>query len=1500
MRLLYLSFIVCFRVLDLFTTHLNMNRQVPLKAAVEALIANLSGEARAVMQDVFLGAGSQAAFGRGEKSYGLWVMNRIRALPRTNPRAKSLMEEMANAYSFALDRASYTALRDKLFTGRIASEINSVYGINLGSMASIFTSTAPGERVAFDDDALMASQGSRRPTRPTIAAPRPRRPRPAIDTSVGAPSTMMPSESSRGPGRPARPTPVALGSFSIEEAALQQTAEEAELRQRMQRRYAEQEEREARAFEELIAQRAPVIEPAESDFFPSPPGRVLTPWSAVSPSPPPTPSPPPPRPSPQVQRYPSGTPRSSPLGSPMGSPPPPAPSPQGQRYTLASIGSTGSLPPTPPDVQPQRRPKRARTDPPFQRSRQEEAANVEYNRVQRILQETIERRTMLEREYPQVISQMEREMRESVNQQRIQREQERQRRQEQDMYEMQQRRDQLNFDDDDYYAGQIFGAIDEGFAVNQDIPQGQLGFQDEQLVLPDIPSDAMENWNDYEQESRIQQELQEIRDSAAARLGAEDAEIVRHRRELERLNRIRNRGRLSARIRDIGDLEYRVALGVQSVADLQESLSLVDISRNNVRLLFGRRPQGEIAEFLGLPEGPDQWTFVSTPRITPDTNLQNVLERLVETINGNSSGSGFLEEGETGDFNIGDLLNSEIRVVIEPRAGGCNTRDETEVEVLNRYKARNPKAKDNNCGLNCLRMVNNNMPSCSNIRKKFNLSNGMINAEDLVKVGAAYDMHVFVADEETPLKEIDKELTKGSVIIYHRKKHYLLITGLSDMTNKCAFCLKEYKKTHNCNAKAVRFASMKVIKTSNETRKNAFYDFETRDLWDQKTIVSHKKQNYLNIPQIPTLLVWGYRKESGEEATLEEHLGLDCTYKFLDSLVELHKQGQYLNLYAHNASRFDAYFVFNAIKRHPLYKNFTDVSGAIIKNGRLLRFQFGGHYFLGTENFMTGSLEKLCNSFKVDNSKLTQCEVNGVRMSTLELCLYRSADLTPPLWIDFLNSEEGKTYREKYIEYCVYDVLSLMEVWEKFEEGVYKILPIEKFPSLEKALMDVCTLPGLSMKVFKTVHSFYNVKTKKKEKRYWSPSIDQTELLRFLKEAKIGGISHVCQAGYHRDSEIAAIDVCSLYAGCMLNFDYPKGEPRAFDAEQCRKAIDIGLMVIVECVNVTFGTKFINDIPLRTKTGLDWNCKFIDQCIITSIDVQRIEKHGGRLEIVKGYGWIQTYNPFKPVIQSVVDLKAVQDRLKEDKSKEYNVVLREVAKLMSNSLYGKMMEDIEQVCYKEYVALTEAEKDNLSTFSLMRSNGHFYAKVKQTPETLPPIQFGVFILAHSRNVIQHYFDDVGRENVIATETDSIYCNVRALERLEKSQHPLMKIGAKVLNMNVDNNGDIERAFFLGKKCYACFVRGAKGKFRFKGVPSKYLNESIYQQLYMTRNVKVSGIETFKRHLFSCNDTGISRTKIDKCINTPSGMIYHEWVNSQIVKCPLNNTGCDTCASRLIK
>jgi hypothetical protein len=234
-----------------------------------------------------------------------------------------------------------------------------------------------------------------------------------------------------------------------------------------------------------------------------------------------------------------------------------------------------------------------------------------------------------------------------------------------------------------------------------------------------------------------------------------------------------------------------------------------------------------------------------------------------------------------------------------------------------------------------------------------------------------------------------------------------------------------------------------------------------------------------------------------------------------------------------------------------------------------------------------------------------------------------------------------------------------------------------------------------------------------------------------------------------------------------------------------------------------------------------------------------------------------------------------QDVLKRAKDPSYNPSLRQTCKLLMNSLYGKMLQRSKHCTYTN---TTNAEIQPEDFTEIIFANGQVYTKVQEESDN-ECLHLGAFILAYSRKIMGSYFDLIGRENVIHTETDSIFCANEHLAKIPDSGDGLIKYGKQWGNMEVEFN-DCKYMIALQKKCYFA-ERDNYGsqieqlpltkdeyhskccKMAWKGVQSKLLSKEKYQELYRNGEITFQ-CDLFRRFLFGDIYIG----KIEKKITMP--------------------------------
>lgn len=853
---------------------------------------------------------------------------------------------------------------------------------------------------------------------------------------------------------------------------------------------------------------------------------------------------------------------------------------------------------------------------------------------------------------------------------------------------------------------------------------------------------------------------------------------------------------------------------------------------------------------------------------------------------------------EAGELNMARILSSVIIKTSRP-AGGCSKhKDEIMTLTLaNDVKCEvfNPCSKDNNCGLNIYRHINSNLGSAASLRKKYGLKSGShVHFEKMVEIANEMKVEVLLFDNQlfdiVNQKQLSKEEiseSKATVKIILNNEHYYLYKGFTEQ-KYCQNCKRAYLKKHTCSEARIEHikqqAEYKKRGSEADSREIVYFafDLETRPDYSNYSLVGDVKfyKHYATLACV------------ANNSGVRSFLGMNCIDEMLNYIKGQLTTNQRAVLHAHNGSRFDNYFVLDYLMKDPKFW----VNDALIKGSRLLsmRYDYGLLTFLDSYNILSESLESLCKGFKVPVQKIKELEVDGKIMSSMQICLYRK-DLTPIQWIDYLQ-KVNHSLKDAYIEYCNADAVSLYQLMEIAASQINKLAKsvIPKYNLSQKMaeyvekrinVREAVTLSGFSDKLFKDCSKWMDSKGNVRSS-FWAPVEGKDDYaINLISRSKCGGISEVFQAGIHtgnKGENVCCFDVVSLYASCMQNCDFPDPKEKPTDTKQYIQ----GKFGVYLCRNIKQATKVIMDYPASVEGRRDWKQPSIAEAVLTNIDIDRMLAHGSTMDIIEGIYWEKKAKVFNKVVGTYNAEKMRQDQLKKEKSPDYNEALRTASKFMANSLFGRQLMEIETSEYLKVESVEDVIHEMASEFIV--SNGDILAKVPKEKK-YGTIQLGTFILAHSRDLMQKYFDIVGRENVIATETDSIYTSVKAGQRLIDAG-----VVKKELGFLEQEFSDCEKAIFTGKKQY--YVKNADEggklitKMKCKGIPKAslsddaenkfiHLSEVLYEELLDKGVYHVANILQFKRDLFHSNGSGITIGRAEKRLTLDAKLSYFQYFHT---------------------
>ena len=537
--------------------------------------------------------------------------------------------------------------------------------------------------------------------------------------------------------------------------------------------------------------------------------------------------------------------------------------------------------------------------------------------------------------------------------------------------------------------------------------------------------------------------------------------------------------------------------------------------------------------------------------------------------------------------------------------------------------------------------------------------------------------------------------------------------------------------------------------------------------------------------------------------------------------------------YAHNGGRYDTQFVLKSAG--------LEFKSIINSNGILqLTLRSGLIQFRDTKRILNGSLEKLCRDFKLPQiySKtqfphdfMNRDIIPPSGLSEEEKRVYVNkrrfyyVGQTPSseYWPGHKVPAEFKV--KDYVfdvaaiskHYNKLDVVSLCMIFFKFE-----LLLDETFPELHLHLSDFLTAPHLSYSIVashlpRSVGVIRNCCVSRFMRRAVQGGRCIVQKARFTSDSYEQFMSlfeadpDLSQVTYERKEEVKKrfeeerqaklrevyeacidwctdVDACSLYPSAMALFSYPVGQPfwmPESDHEKLRAALNgvtketdvntFPYIGIVECdIEYTRNCVF----PLLSKTTkkqLEYTLEPMS-CNKCTVDlIEAVRRTGVRVtQIHHALLWPEREKIFEKIIKRLYaikrDMKAVAP------------IISEIAKLLMNSSYGKMLQ---RLIEEEWEVFSSDSVVDLARHREMWSKGKIksdkrLANRKQMMSLIKrerrvekhPVHLGVFVLAFSKVIMNQCieaFDGFNnwRTTFFMTDTDSLHVHRGSLEMLKE-------------------------------------------------------------------------------------------------------------------------------------
>lgn len=257
-------------------------------------------------------------------------------------------------------------------------------------------------------------------------------------------------------------------------------------------------------------------------------------------------------------------------------------------------------------------------------------------------------------------------------------------------------------------------------------------------------------------------------------------------------------------------------------------------------------------------------------------------------------------------------------------------------------------------------------------------------------------------------------------------------------------------------------------------------------------------------------------------------------------------------------------------------------------------------------------------------------------------------------------------------------------------------------------------------------------KTLAKDKYYDASPYGVEEL--FIREGYYGGLVFLTSNNVHHN--VITYDRNSSYPASMIKCGVPCGKPMKtaiYETDypgiyRCRVRAPDDLIVPI--------------LPARNiQSAMRWYRGEFDT-VVTTQELQFAAKHGYEIEeIYEGYFFESIEFPFNEVINLCREIRVAY------KGKPEEIL----AKLIQNSLYGKFCARRE----RSRILTGDLSEEELAGCKPLDEFGYYYIK-KELDEKMRCLpQWGVFITANSRLALLQQVYNIGPENVIYGDTDSI-------------------------------------------------------------------------------------------------------------------------------------------------
>jgi hypothetical protein len=545
------------------------------------------------------------------------------------------------------------------------------------------------------------------------------------------------------------------------------------------------------------------------------------------------------------------------------------------------------------------------------------------------------------------------------------------------------------------------------------------------------------------------------------------------------------------------------------------------------------------------------------------------------------------------------------------------------------------------------------------------------------------------------------------------------------------------------------------------------------------------------------------------------HIGFDCSEKFLKWILD-NENNTIMRFIGFNSANFDNYLLFSSIMEHKVNVNKDDFTIAdLLYNGnQMLSFKLNGrHTPYDIRKHLVGSLADNCEAFKVpaefskisgfshdaiqqlynddeenfinnikNNEEITKYNDNDVlSLGYLFIKYYKAMTAIDPKKFSFLNGEEFIKYgtiggvimkiaelhwESKGLKLPKLNIDQYRDVLRGKTAGRVDLFQHTTPKILERIVsFDVCSLYPYIMAVFpgyfpcgeiKETDAYIEPPREVQVRKFFAHKEwhNETELMRGMTLEAYGK-----KYGEHciKTSEIVGkigFFYCDVDQRSLITHNLPNILPEK----------------IFKMTTDDSGNQVETGDCLENK----WNSNnVIKNVLISNITIELLKKYESKgviCTIKKGFyftEFVKSIEMFE-FLMPLMGVKNREDTLKKQKSSDYNPVMREVVKLLMNSISGKVIEGLhtEQVkmitTAEEYLKIDA--KYGVNTINSVGNN--VFISYKKTDEELinkqRPIYIGALIYEYARRYMyENLMSPIGLDKLLYMDTDA--CKFRSCD-----------------------------------------------------------------------------------------------------------------------------------------